>query len=164
MESFLQAQKVSVRKTLQRSFRRYVTYGEENNQLIMHQLQNLIMEVEKYKMVCSCISMRLCDSNFACILLAFVHYFFIEIVMMRWCYLIGNSCASFCSLFLFCLYLFFHFKTVSLTVLNSCFILFCSVLLHFALPYLSLNAIVSLNFNFNFNFKLSSDPYTVYTS
>lgn len=51
LESFLQAQKVSVRKTLQRSFRRYVTYGEENNQLIMHQLQNLITEVEKYKMV-----------------------------------------------------------------------------------------------------------------
>ena len=68
LESFLQAQKVSVRKTLQRSFRRYVTYGEENNQLIMHQLQNLIMEVEKYKMVCSCTVMRLCDSNFACIL------------------------------------------------------------------------------------------------
>jgi hypothetical protein len=51
LESFLQAQKVSVRKSLQRSFRRYVTYGEENNQLIMHQLQNLITEVEKYKMV-----------------------------------------------------------------------------------------------------------------
>ena len=51
LESFLQAQKVSVRKTLQRSFRRYVTYGEENNQLIMHQLQNLITEVEKYKVV-----------------------------------------------------------------------------------------------------------------
>jgi DNA replication licensing factor MCM2 len=51
LESFLQAQKVSVRKTLQRSFRKYVTYGEESNQLLMHQLQNLITEVEKYKMV-----------------------------------------------------------------------------------------------------------------
>ena len=58
LESFLQAQKVSVRKTLQRSFRRYVTYGEENNQLIMHQLQNLIMEVEKYKMVRTSILMK----------------------------------------------------------------------------------------------------------
>ena len=51
LESFLQAQKVSVRKTLQRSFRKYVTYGEESNQLLMHQLQSLITEVEKYKMV-----------------------------------------------------------------------------------------------------------------
>ena len=51
LESFLQAQRVSVRKTLARSFRKYVTYGEESSQLIMHQLQNLIIEVEKYNLV-----------------------------------------------------------------------------------------------------------------
>ena len=49
LESFMQAQKVSIRKVLQRSFRKYVTYGEESNQLLMHQLQTLITEAEKYK-------------------------------------------------------------------------------------------------------------------
>jgi DNA replication licensing factor MCM2 len=51
LESFLQAQKISVRKTLQRSFRKYITYGEESNQLIMHQLQNLLRVAEQYKRV-----------------------------------------------------------------------------------------------------------------
>ncbi len=51
LESFLQAQKVSVRRTLQRAFRKYITYGEESNQLLMHQLQGLIVDAEKYKMV-----------------------------------------------------------------------------------------------------------------
>ncbi len=54
LESFIQAQKVSVRKTLQKSFRKYVTYGEDCNLLLMHQLQNLILDVEKYKMVRFC--------------------------------------------------------------------------------------------------------------
>lgn len=49
LESFLQAQKVSVRKTLQRNFRKYITFGEENNQLLMHQLQGLIRDAEKYQ-------------------------------------------------------------------------------------------------------------------
>lgn len=51
LESFLQAQKVSVRKTLQRGFRKYLTYGEASNQLLMHKLQGLVVEVEKYKLV-----------------------------------------------------------------------------------------------------------------
>jgi hypothetical protein len=51
LESFLQAQKVSVRKPLQRSFRKYITYGEESSQLLMHQLQSLIVIAEKYKKV-----------------------------------------------------------------------------------------------------------------
>jgi len=42
LESFLQAQKVAVRRTLQRSFRKYITYGEESNQLLMHQLRSLV--------------------------------------------------------------------------------------------------------------------------
>lgn len=51
LESFLQAQKVSVRRVLQRHFRKYVTYGEETNQLLMHQLQNLVLEQERYNLV-----------------------------------------------------------------------------------------------------------------
>ena len=43
LESFLQAQKVAVRRTLQRSFRKYITYGEESNQLLMHQLRSLVV-------------------------------------------------------------------------------------------------------------------------
>lgn len=48
LESFLQAQKVAVRKSLQRKFRKYITFGEENNQLLMHQLQILIRDQERY--------------------------------------------------------------------------------------------------------------------
>lgn len=51
LESFLQSQKVSVRKSLQRGFRKYLTYGEASNQLLMHKLQGLIVEVDKYKLV-----------------------------------------------------------------------------------------------------------------
>jgi len=49
LESFLQAQKVSVRRSLQTGFRKYLTYGEASNQLLMHKLQGLIVEVEQYK-------------------------------------------------------------------------------------------------------------------
>jgi len=48
LESFLQAQKVSVRRSLQKSFRKYITFGEETNQLLMHKLQGLVLEAEKY--------------------------------------------------------------------------------------------------------------------
>ncbi|CAM6001659.1 unnamed protein product [Sphagnum balticum] len=51
LESFLQAQKVSVRKMLQKSFRKYITFGEETNQLIMHQLQGLVLREEKYQKI-----------------------------------------------------------------------------------------------------------------
>jgi DNA replication licensing factor MCM2 len=47
LESFLQAQKVSVRRALQQSFRKYITFGEESNQLLMHQLQALFRDAEK---------------------------------------------------------------------------------------------------------------------
>lgn len=48
LESFLQAQKVSVRSSLERAFRKYLTFGEENNQLLMHALQGLVRDAEKY--------------------------------------------------------------------------------------------------------------------
>lgn len=51
LESFLQAQKISVRKSLQRGFRKYLTYGEASSQLLMHKLQGLVVEVEQYKQV-----------------------------------------------------------------------------------------------------------------
>jgi hypothetical protein len=51
LESFLQAQKVSVRSLLQKSFRKYILFGEENNQLLMHQLQILVRESEAYNQV-----------------------------------------------------------------------------------------------------------------
>lgn len=51
LESFLQAQKVSVRKGLSRNFRKYITYGDEHNQLLMHQLQSLVRDAEKFHML-----------------------------------------------------------------------------------------------------------------
>lgn len=47
LESFLQAQKISVRKALQHSFRKYITYGEDSNVLLMHQLESLFRDAEK---------------------------------------------------------------------------------------------------------------------
>lgn len=47
LESFFQAQKVSVRRALQHSFRKYITFGEESNLLLMHQLQALFRDAEK---------------------------------------------------------------------------------------------------------------------
>lgn len=49
LESFLQAQKVAVRRTLQRSFRKYITYGEESNQLLMHHLRSLVLMEDQDK-------------------------------------------------------------------------------------------------------------------
>lgn len=47
LESFFQAQKVSVRRALQHTFRKYITFGEESNYLLMHQLQALFRDAEK---------------------------------------------------------------------------------------------------------------------
>ncbi len=63
LESFLQAQKVSVRKSLQRSFRKYITYGEDCNLLLMHQLQNLFADMERYNTVCFMISINTAFSS-----------------------------------------------------------------------------------------------------
>lgn len=51
LESFVQAQKVSVRKALYRTFMKYITHGEDKFSLLMHHLQGLILDVEKYKLV-----------------------------------------------------------------------------------------------------------------
>jgi DNA replication licensing factor MCM2 len=51
LDSFLQAQKISVRKMLQKSFHKYLSFGEETNYLLMHQLRSLISDAEKYKRV-----------------------------------------------------------------------------------------------------------------
>ena len=49
LESFLQAQKASVRTQLQRSFRKYIIFGEDTSLLLMHQLRTLVQEVERFK-------------------------------------------------------------------------------------------------------------------
>jgi DNA replication licensing factor MCM2 len=48
LESFIQAQKVSVRRSLQKSFRKYITFGEEKNNLLMHELQQMIRTKENF--------------------------------------------------------------------------------------------------------------------
>ena len=72
LESFLQAQKVSVRKMLQRSFRKYITFGEETNHLIMHQLQGLVLNEEKYQKVS--LYRFLCMRLLLCVLLVISHH------------------------------------------------------------------------------------------
>jgi len=47
LESFLQAQKVAVRRQLQRSFRKYLIFGEDAGLLLMHQLKKLVEEQER---------------------------------------------------------------------------------------------------------------------
>jgi DNA replication licensing factor MCM2 len=49
LESFLQAQKAAVRTQLQRSFRKYINFGEDTSLLLMHQLRSLVAEAEKLK-------------------------------------------------------------------------------------------------------------------
>lgn len=51
LESFIQAQKVSVRRSLQKCFRKYITFGEEKNNLLMHELQQMIRTKENYQQV-----------------------------------------------------------------------------------------------------------------
>jgi DNA replication licensing factor MCM2 len=51
LESFVQAQKISVRKALYRSFNKYIINGEDKFALLMHHLQGLLLDVEKYKYV-----------------------------------------------------------------------------------------------------------------
>ncbi len=67
LESFLQAQKVSVRKMLQKNFRKYITFGEEINQLLMHQLQGLVLKEQKYQKVSSLLLVQHISSlNISC--------------------------------------------------------------------------------------------------
>ena len=49
LQSFLQAQKVSVRRALENKFKQYLTYREENNRLLLHQLLSLLNDAEKYQ-------------------------------------------------------------------------------------------------------------------
>lgn len=49
LQSFLQAQKVSVRKALQNKFKQFLIYKEENDRLLMHQLLSLMRDAEQYQ-------------------------------------------------------------------------------------------------------------------
>lgn len=51
LESFIQAQKISVRRNLQHKLMKYITYGEDTNLLLLYQLQTMIIDVEKFKSV-----------------------------------------------------------------------------------------------------------------
>lgn len=57
LDSFSQAQKASVRKSLLKNFRKYVVYGEEANHLLMHQLEQLVLREEQYNKVDHVISL-----------------------------------------------------------------------------------------------------------
>ena len=48
LESFLTAQKVSVRKVLRRSFRKYLSFGEDNSSLVYYQLKLLLRDAQTY--------------------------------------------------------------------------------------------------------------------
>ena len=48
LDSFLQAQKVSVQRQLKNSFRKYTSIGDESNQLLFHILQGLVRDHERY--------------------------------------------------------------------------------------------------------------------
>jgi DNA replication licensing factor MCM2 len=76
LESFLQAQKVSVRKSLQRNFKKYITFGEEINQLLMHQLQGLVRLQEKYQRVSFCLFVCVIDIYICLVILILYYYYY----------------------------------------------------------------------------------------
>lgn len=49
LESFIQAQKFSVRRSLARSFRRYLTHNRDYHELLLHALQALVRDVQSYQ-------------------------------------------------------------------------------------------------------------------
>lgn len=49
LNSFLQAQKISVQKALQAKFKPFLIYREENDRLLMHQLLGLMRAAEEYQ-------------------------------------------------------------------------------------------------------------------
>eukprot|EP01035_Chromulina_nebulosa_P018362 gene18362-24058_t len=63
LDSFLQAQKISIKRILHKNFRKYITFGEETNQLLMHQLRSLIADAEKYKALRGSKSMETTESD-----------------------------------------------------------------------------------------------------
>lgn len=55
LDSFLEAQKMSVKQVLRKSFQQYISFNEDMNLLLMHHLCQLFCEAEKYKNVSTCI-------------------------------------------------------------------------------------------------------------
>ena len=64
LQSFLQAQKMSVRTALQSKFKQYLTYREENDRLLLHQLVNLMNDAEKFQV--SALSILCAGISFVC--------------------------------------------------------------------------------------------------
>ena len=79
---------MSVRKSLQRGFRKYLTYGEASNQLLMHKLQGLVLEVEKYKQVSQpniLVNFTMCYVINVCISSLFLPFLFFSIFSKHMC-------------------------------------------------------------------------------
>ena len=51
LESFINAQKFSVKRSMRRSFKQYVTYKKDNNQLLVYLLEELIRDAEQYMLI-----------------------------------------------------------------------------------------------------------------
>eukprot|EP00937_MAST-01D_sp_MAST-1D-sp2_P000663 g663.t1 len=50
LESFIQAQKFSVMRSLRRGFQKYITYKKDNNELLLFMLQSLVKDQQTYMM------------------------------------------------------------------------------------------------------------------
>ena len=58
IESFIDSQKYSVQRTLQRKFRKYLVYKKHNNSLLMHILNQLVAEQQAFQQMRSDIRSR----------------------------------------------------------------------------------------------------------
>ena len=63
IESFIDSQKYSVQRTLQRKFRKYLVYKKHNNSLIMHILNQLVAEQQAFQQMRSDIRSRKNSAN-----------------------------------------------------------------------------------------------------
>ena len=51
LESFINAQKFSVKRSMRRSFKQYITYNKDNNQLLVYLLEELIKDAQQYMLI-----------------------------------------------------------------------------------------------------------------
>lgn len=63
IESFIDSQKYSVQRTLQRKFRKYLVYKKHNNSLLMHVLNQLVAEQQAFQQMRSDIRGRKTGGN-----------------------------------------------------------------------------------------------------
>ena len=58
LKKYIDSQKYSVQRTLQRKFRKYLVYKKHNNSLLMHILNQLVAEQQAFQQMRSDISNR----------------------------------------------------------------------------------------------------------